>query len=199
MLKVVRNGLFFAADDVRRALAPREDPESQPAVLDIGSGSGLWMVDMAKMFPHAEVAASQAFDLKSVGKYNLTLFAHRSRTPPPNCRFECDDVNLGILHYKGAFDVVQVSCVSTGIKDYRKMQDEIVEVLRPGGVFLAVDGDMDLWDENEQWVPLRSEGEPVSQRQVDMKVLRAQEEFVSLGFHLDVSTCPCYSRRNEGA
>ncbi|KAG9050551.1 hypothetical protein FS837_004408 [Tulasnella sp. UAMH 9824] len=55
MLKKIRNGLFFAAEDVRRALAPREDVESQPAVLDIGSGSGSWMVDMAKMFPHAEI------------------------------------------------------------------------------------------------------------------------------------------------
>lgn len=56
MLKIVRNGLFFAEDDVRRALAPRADSEPQPAVLDIGSGSGLWMVDMANMFPHAEIA-----------------------------------------------------------------------------------------------------------------------------------------------
>lgn len=148
MLKTARNGLFFAADDVRRALAPRKDSEPQPAVLDIGSGSGLWMVDMAKMFPHADIVG---VDLAP---------ANLSKTPPPNCRFECDDVNLGVLHYKDAFDVVQVSCVSQGIANYRKMQDEIVEVLRPGGVFLAVDGDMDLWDENQQLVPLKAEGEP---------------------------------------
>ncbi|KAG8913494.1 hypothetical protein FRC00_002291 [Tulasnella sp. 408] len=55
ILKKMRNGLFFAADDVQRALAPREESESQPAVLDIGSGSGLWMIDMAKMFPHVEI------------------------------------------------------------------------------------------------------------------------------------------------
>ena len=45
----------FAEEDVRRVLAPRKDSERQPAVLDIGSGSGSWMVDMAKMFPHADV------------------------------------------------------------------------------------------------------------------------------------------------
>ncbi|KIO25769.1 hypothetical protein M407DRAFT_24928 [Tulasnella calospora MUT 4182] len=132
MLKKMRNGLFLADNDVRRALAPREEGESQPAVLDIGSGSGLWMVGMAKMFPHAEIVG---MDLAP---------ANLSESPPPNCRFECDDVNLGLLHCRGGFDVVHVSCVAQGIANYRKMLDEITEVLRPGGVFLAVDGDVHL-------------------------------------------------------
>ncbi|KAG8925140.1 hypothetical protein FRC01_010623, partial [Tulasnella sp. 417] len=148
MLKKMRNGLFFAAKDVLRALAPREDPESQPAVLDIGYGSGSWMLDMAKMFPHAEIVG---VDLAP---------ANLASPPPPNCRFECDDVNLGLLHYKGAFDVVHVSSVAQGIVNYRKMLDEIAEILRPGGVFLAADGDMRLWDENQQLVPFRAEGDP---------------------------------------
>ncbi|KAG8910890.1 hypothetical protein FRC01_006066, partial [Tulasnella sp. 417] len=148
MLKQMRNGLFLADEDVRRALAPREDPESQPAVLDIGSGSGSWMVDMARMFPHAEIVG---IDLAP---------ANLNKTPPPNCRFECDDVNLGLLHYRGAFDVVHVSCVAQGIANYRKMLDEITEVLRPGGVYLAVDGDMHLWDENQQLIPFLVEEEP---------------------------------------
>ncbi|KAG8913493.1 hypothetical protein FRC00_002290 [Tulasnella sp. 408] len=155
MLKQMRNGLFFAVDDVRRALAPREDPESQPAVLDIGSGSGLWMIDMAKMFPHVEIVG---IDLAP---------ANLSESPPPNCRFECDDVNLGLLHYTGAFDVVHVSAVAQGIANYRKMLDEITEILRPGGVFLAVDGDVHLWDENQQLIPFRAEGEPARGPGVD--------------------------------
>ncbi|KIO25770.1 hypothetical protein M407DRAFT_207534 [Tulasnella calospora MUT 4182] len=40
------------------------------------------------------------------------------------------------------------------------MLDEIAEVLRPGGIFLAADGDMFLWDENQDVIPLRAEGEP---------------------------------------
>ncbi|KAG8956110.1 hypothetical protein FRC00_005075, partial [Tulasnella sp. 408] len=147
MLKKMRNGLFLAADDVQRALAPREDPEPPPAILDLGSGSGSWMLDMAKMFPHAELVG---LDLAP---------ANLSEPPPPNCHFECDDVNLGLLHYNGAFDVVHVSSVAQGIENYRKMLDEIAEILRPGGVFLAADGDMFLWDEAQQVVPLRAEGQ----------------------------------------
>lgn len=76
------------------------------------------------------------------------------------------------MHYKEAFDVVQVSCVATGIANYRKMLDEILEALRPGGVFLAVDGGMELWDENQQLVPAIAEGEPVSDSQLLRRTLQ---------------------------
>lgn len=52
MLKRKRNGLFFAQQAVRRALAPREGLER--AALDVGSGSGSWLIDMAKQFPHVD-------------------------------------------------------------------------------------------------------------------------------------------------
>lgn len=39
--------------------------------------------------------------------------------------------------------------------------DEVGEILRPGGVFLTVDGDMELHDENRNPLPLINEGEPV--------------------------------------
>ncbi|KAG9016617.1 hypothetical protein FRB90_002778 [Tulasnella sp. 427] len=115
---------------------------------DIGSGSGSWMLDMAKMFPHAEFVG---MDLAPA---NLT------EPPPSNCRFECDDANLGLSHYYGAFDVVHVSCVAQGITEFRNLMDEIAKVLRAGGVFLALDGDVFLWDENFKLIPPLDESEP---------------------------------------
>ena len=58
--------------------------------------------------------------------------------------------NLGLSHYYNSFNVVHVRCVSTGITKYREFLDEVVEILRPGGVYLAVDGDMQLYDENHR-------------------------------------------------
>lgn len=52
--------------------------------------------------------------------------------------------------------------VSTGITRYREFLDEVVEILRPGGVFLAVDGDMQLYNENFMPVQGTKEGEQVS-------------------------------------
>ncbi|KAG9048510.1 hypothetical protein FS837_012700 [Tulasnella sp. UAMH 9824] len=146
MLKRKRNGLFFAQQAVRRALAPREGVER--AALDVGSGSGSWLFDMAKQFPHVDFLG---IDLAPA---NLNM------TPPPNCRFECDDVNLGITHYKNCFDVIHMSCITPGIENYRKLMDEAAECLRPGGVYLTVEGDMNVHDENGDLVPELNEGDP---------------------------------------
>lgn len=86
---------------------------------------------------------------------------HTRSSAPPNCRFECDDVNLGLAHYKGCFDVVNARCISTGITDFRKLVDEIADVLRPGGVFLSIDGDMELFDENFRPITAQNESERV--------------------------------------
>ncbi|KIO29851.1 hypothetical protein M407DRAFT_21104 [Tulasnella calospora MUT 4182] len=146
MLWKKRGGLFYAPQAVRRALAPREG--SRPSILDVGSGSGSWVIEMGRQFPHAEVVG---LDLAP---------ANLSSAPPSNCRFECDDANLGLLHYKGCFDVVHASCVTLGITNYRKFMDEVVEILRPSGVFLTVAGDMQIHDENHNLLPLIDEGEP---------------------------------------
>lgn len=53
MLKIKLGGLFLQPRAVHRALAPRNGP--MPAVLDVGSGSGSWVLDMGELFPHAEV------------------------------------------------------------------------------------------------------------------------------------------------
>ncbi|KAG8998280.1 hypothetical protein FRB90_012341, partial [Tulasnella sp. 427] len=165
MIKRKRNGLFFAQHAVRRALAAREGPE--PAVLDIGSGSGTWLIEMSKQFPHVDFLG---IDL-APANLNMTgsagpcldrpkLKPNKNRAPPQNCRFECDDVNLGILHYKNCFDVIQISCVTPGIEDYRALMDEVAECLKPGGVYLTVEGDMNVHDENGDLVPQLDEGEP---------------------------------------
>lgn len=34
---------------------------------------------------------------------------------PYNCRFEVDDINLGLSHFSGQFDLVHARCVATGV------------------------------------------------------------------------------------
>lgn len=85
-----------------------------------------------------------------------------ARTPPANCRFECDDVNLGLLHYKNAFDVVHARCCCSGFGNYRNFLDDVSQVLRPGGVFLSLEGDLQLYDANFEPIVAENESEPVS-------------------------------------
>lgn len=57
--------------------------------------------------------------------------------------------------------MVHASCVTLGITDCRKFMDEVVEILRPGGVFLTLAGNMQIYDENHSLLSLINEGEPV--------------------------------------
>ncbi|KAH8099720.1 S-adenosyl-L-methionine-dependent methyltransferase [Cristinia sonorae] len=99
----------------------RANPEQPKAVVDLGCGSGSWILDIAREFPHCSAVA---IDL--VPMQNLEL--------PPNCRSEVDDINLGLQHYFGAFDVAHARLICTGIRDYAGLVDHISHSLRPGGL-----------------------------------------------------------------
>ncbi|KAG8906971.1 hypothetical protein FRB99_005613 [Tulasnella sp. 403] len=143
-------GLYFRPDVVEKILAPR--PEGSPAttIVDIGTGSGIWAIEMAKRFPHVQVVG---IDLAPP---NL------SQEVPPNCRFECRDVNNGLRDLKEApFDVVHVRCVCVGITDYREfLKDEVLAILRPGGIFLSIEGDLQTFNEFREPITAKHEDEP---------------------------------------
>ena len=56
---------------------------------------------MALEFPHAQVVA-------------VDLAPSPIDDPPPNCTFELDDINQGLLHFYGQFDVVHMRTVGSG-------------------------------------------------------------------------------------
>jgi hypothetical protein len=68
---------------------------------------------------------------------------------PPNCRFEIDDVNNGLAHFRGQFDVVHARLIGSGLKDFRKTMQDVEEYLKPGGIVLWVDADYDVYTEDQ--------------------------------------------------
>ncbi|KAG9019225.1 hypothetical protein FRB90_005056 [Tulasnella sp. 427] len=139
-------GLFLRLDIAEGILAPRQT--GIPAVLDVGFGSGAWTVDTARLFPHAEVVG---IDLAPA---NLTC------QPPPNCTFECDDVNLGLGRYHSSFDVINARAIASGIADYPSFLEDSIQTLRPGGMFQSIECDLQLFD--EQLFPITAEYEDQS-------------------------------------
>jgi len=74
----------------------------QKAVLDLGCGSGSWMTDIACEFPHCNVVG-------------VDLIPVQDGAMLPNCRSEVDDINLGLEHFYGDFNVVHASYIRTGV------------------------------------------------------------------------------------
>ncbi|KAG9015308.1 hypothetical protein FRB93_013008 [Tulasnella sp. JGI-2019a] len=104
----------------------RPGQPSRPAVLDIGTGSGRWAVEMALQFPHVDVLG---VDL--VPPVLLTV-----DTIPLNCRFEVDDANLSMSHHAESFDVVHVRSAEAGINDFNGFLYEVAQTIRPGGMVI---------------------------------------------------------------
>ncbi|KAG9007697.1 hypothetical protein FRB90_009250 [Tulasnella sp. 427] len=137
LLTRIRHGLFLCKEGVRRTLNPKAGV-SRPVALDLGCGSGFWTVEMAKQFPEVEVVGIDLFIPDVPARV------------PSNCRFEQYDLNDGLPHYRASVNVVHASCVAQGIMDFPWFMDQVWEALRPGGVFLTVSGDMQMYDENKQ-------------------------------------------------
>lgn len=73
------NGNLFTAPVADRLRAPLGPGMRRPRVLDLGTGTGIWAIDVADEFPNAEVIAN---DLSPIQPQNV----------PVNVRFEVDDI-----------------------------------------------------------------------------------------------------------
>ncbi|KAI0673624.1 hypothetical protein C8Q78DRAFT_1018090 [Trametes maxima] len=124
-----------------------DTPGVTKTCVDLGCGSGSWILDVARDFPHCSAVA---VDLVPMQDANM----------PPNCRSEVDDINLGLQHFYGAFDVAHARLVSSGIRDYKGLIDEMVQTLRPRGLIQLIEFDFRVYDnQHEAIMPSRLEEE----------------------------------------
>ena len=98
-------------------LAPLTSPSR---ILDVGSGTGLWAVDIADHFPSAEVTAP---DLSPI------LYT----SAPPNLAYEIDDANLPWTYPPNHFDFIHIRGLTGCIKSWPNTYAQVYEHLQPGG------------------------------------------------------------------
>ncbi|EJD54471.1 hypothetical protein AURDEDRAFT_110104 [Auricularia subglabra TFB-10046 SS5] len=116
----------------------QDDPQGpQKAVLDLGCGTGAWLADVATDFPHVD----------AVG---VDLVPPQITYSPNNV----DDINLGLEHFYGQFNVVSARLISAGIKDYAGLVDQISRILRPDGLLVLGECDFRCYDEKMEIFPL---------------------------------------------
>lgn len=96
-----------------------------------GCGNGAWLVDMAYEFPHVDFLG-------------VDLIPCPAADAPSNVSFEIDDINHGLEHFAGKFDLVHARMISFGIKNYRKTMEEISRCVKPGGLVILMEADMEL-------------------------------------------------------
>jgi len=133
MFKMVMGKYVPPLDEVLRD----NEPGITKSVVDLGCGSGSWVLEVARDYPHVSAVA-------------IDLVPMQSLDMPPNCRSEVDDINLGLQHYYGDFNVVHARLICTGIKDYAGLVDQMAHTLRQGGLIHLTEYNFVIHDGNKK-------------------------------------------------
>src|ERR1700761_2953222 len=110
-LKTLQNRLF---------LAPVGPAPTQ--ILDCGTGTGSWAIEVAYMYPSAIVTGT---DLSPIQPTWI----------PPNCRFEIEDCAEQWSFQPDVFDYIHVRCLFGSIADWPAFYRQAYTHLKPGAWF----------------------------------------------------------------
>ncbi|KII87150.1 hypothetical protein PLICRDRAFT_112726 [Plicaturopsis crispa FD-325 SS-3] len=107
------------------------DPGRLRNILDLGTGGGQWAISMADKFPRVEVTG-------------VDLAPIQPRLVPPNCTFDVCDLDVPSLPYPDCtYDFIHARSMHTGISNYPRLLKEIGRLLRPGGMVLLIEPDLE--------------------------------------------------------
>ncbi|KAF5980734.1 mrna 3 end-processing yth1 [Fusarium coicis] len=116
----LQHALFLRTFDDRLGFAPPCKPEAKVQhVLDVGTGTGIWVMDYADDHSSAEVIG---VDLSPI----------QPSFVPPNVRFIIDDIEEE-WQYSSKFDYIHSRMMNSSVADWESYATKIFENLEPGG------------------------------------------------------------------
>ncbi|KAF1842831.1 S-adenosyl-L-methionine-dependent methyltransferase [Cucurbitaria berberidis CBS 394.84] len=115
--------MYLLTLDQKLFLAPIQDPQT---ILDCGTGTGIWAIDMADQYPSATVIGT---DLSPI----------QPEWVPPNCLFEIDDVSLDWTFPPNHFDFIHIRELFGCIPDWDFFFQQAFEHTKPGGYIEIVE------------------------------------------------------------
>ncbi|QRV81927.1 methyltransferase domain protein [Ceratobasidium sp. AG-Ba] len=128
-LKLMLEGNYFGP--MREVLAP--EPGRRKRVLDLVTVEGCWVQEVAREFPEVDFVSIDSTPL-------------RPHQPCPNVLFEVYDLYNGFAEPDESFDVVHVRHAVVPMKNVKSLVREVHRVLRPGGLLLFCEYELEVYD-----------------------------------------------------
>ncbi|KAK7936093.1 hypothetical protein PG985_001588 [Apiospora marii] len=104
--------------------------ETPKKVMDVATGTGIWALEFARANPGSYVVGT---DLSKI----------QPQPEVPNCHFEKDDCEEDWL-WDPTFDYIHIRQIVTGIRDPKRLFQQVYDHLVPGGWIEIQDGTMEL-------------------------------------------------------
>ena len=105
--------------------APLTEPKR---ILDLGTGTGIWAIEVGDMFPKADVLGN---DLSPI----------QPRWVPPNVRFEVDDIEADWT-FSGYFDFIFCRQMGATLRDWPRLMKQCFDNVAPGGYAEFIEYDL---------------------------------------------------------
>ncbi|KXT06230.1 hypothetical protein AC579_2611 [Pseudocercospora musae] len=109
-------------------------------ILDLGTGTGIWCIDMADKYPDCQLIGT---DLSPV----------QPSWTPPNCRFEIDDFDKEWTFGSDRFDMIRHAFIVGHVKDYPEFYKRAFNALKPGGSMQIVEIEFQLYCDDGTLAP----------------------------------------------
>lgn len=148
----LQHSKFSLLLDSRLYLAPVSS--NLQKILDLGTGSGIWAIEMAQMYSSAHVIGVDTAAVQPVWV-------------PPNLQFEIDDIEDDWLWGENSFDFIHAREIILAIHDWPRLIAQAFKALRPGG-YLQLGASVPAIASDDNTLPVDSAYNEIGQIYFDM-------------------------------